>query len=97
MSIISECWFLSKLSYYLEIFFLNDLKKFVNNLSYYLVHTARNVLEFTKFLCHKDNVKFDDIYDVFEKRYLEIAKNVLNCLILFLILWNSREFSSNVS
>ena len=31
-------------------------------------------------LFYKGNVKFDDIYDVFEQRYLKIAKNVLNFL-----------------
>ena len=28
--------------------------------------TVRNFRKFTKFLCHKGNVTFDDIYDVFE-------------------------------
>ena len=29
-------------------------------------NTVRNVRKFTKFVCYKDNVKFDDIYVVFE-------------------------------
>ena len=29
-------------------------------------YTVRNVRKFTKLLCYKGNVKFDDINDVFE-------------------------------
>ena len=29
-------------------------------------YTVRNVQKFTKFLCYKGTVKFDDIYNVFE-------------------------------
>ena len=32
------------------------------------------------------NVKFDDIYDVFESDYLKTAKNVVNFVKIFLIL-----------
>ena len=39
------------------------------------IHTIRNVQEFTKFLCYKSNVKFDDIYDVCKSRYHNNAKN----------------------
>ena len=42
------------------------------------VYTVRNVRKFTKFVCYKSNVKFDEMYDVFEKRYLEIAKIVFS-------------------
>ena len=45
--------------------------------------TVRNVRKFKKILCYIVNVKFNDIYDGFEKRYLEIAKNVLNFLKIF--------------
>ena len=31
-----------------------------------LTYTVRNVWQFTKFVCYKGNVKFDDIDDVFE-------------------------------
>ena len=41
-----------------------------------LSHTFRNVRKFTKFLCYKG----------------KIAKNVLNFLKLFLIIWNLTEF-----
>ena len=37
--------------------------------------------------------KFDGIYDLFEYKYLKIAKIQLNCLKLFLMLRNSIEFS----
>ena len=50
------------------------------------LHTIRNVRKFTKFVCYKGNVKYDDINDAFEKRFLKIAKNVLNFLKFFLIL-----------
>ena len=40
--------------------------------------TARNIRKFTKFSCYKGNVKFDNIYDVFEERYLKITEIVLN-------------------
>ena len=29
-------------------------------------YTVRNVWKFTKCLCYKGNIKFNDIYDVFE-------------------------------
>ena len=29
-------------------------------------YTVRNFRKFTKFKCYKGNIKFDDIYDVFE-------------------------------
>ena len=29
-------------------------------------YTVRNARKFTKFLCYKGNVKFDDVDDVFE-------------------------------
>ena len=51
-----------------------------------MYNTVRNVRKFTKFVCYKRNVKFDDIYDIFEKMYFKIAKNVLNFLKVFLIL-----------
>ena len=31
-----------------------------------IFNTIRNIRKFTKFLCYKDNVKFDDIYDISE-------------------------------
>ena len=49
-------------------------------------YTVRNVRKFKKFLCYKGNVKFDDIYNVFELRYLKIAINVLHFLKFPLIL-----------
>ena len=55
--------------------------------------TVRNLQKFTKFLCYTGNVKFDDIYDIFEQRYLKIAKNVFKFLTIFLILWNLTVFS----
>ena len=58
-----------------------------------VICSVRNVRIFTKFVCYKGNVKFYDIYDVFEQRYLKISKNVLNFLKYFLILCNSTEFS----
>ena len=30
------------------------------------VYTVRSVRKFSKLLCYKVNIKFDDIYDVFE-------------------------------
>ena len=30
------------------------------------MYAVENVRKFTKILCYKGNVKFDDIYDVFE-------------------------------
>ena len=51
-----------------------------------LLYTDRNVRKFTKFLSYKRYVKFDDIYDVFKKKYLKIAINVLNFLEFVLIL-----------
>ena len=59
-------------------------------------YTVRNVRKFTKFLFHKGNVKFDDISDVFEYKYLKIAKNVLNFLKFFLILWNNWIFIKSI-
>ena len=50
------------------------------------MYTVRNDRKLTIFLCYKGNVKFHDNYDAFEKRYLKIAKNVLNFLKFFLIL-----------
>ena len=44
------------------------------------MYVVRNVRKFTKFSCYKGNVKFDDIYNLFEQRYLKIAKNVLDFL-----------------
>ena len=58
--------------------------------------TVKNVQKFIKFVCYKGNVKFDDIYDLFEWRYLKIAKNLLIFLKFFLISWNSTEFLLNV-
>ena len=31
-----------------------------------LIHTVGNVRKFIKFVCYEGNVKFDDIYGVFE-------------------------------
>ena len=36
----------------------------------FLKCTVRNVRKFSKFLCYKGNVKFDDIYDFFENKYI---------------------------
>ena len=53
-----------------------------------LSNTVGNSWKLTEFLCCKVNVKFDDIYDAFEYKYLKIAKNVPNFLKFFLILCN---------
>ena len=42
------------------------------------LYSVRNVQEFKKNLCYKGNVKFHNIYDVFENRSLKITKIVLN-------------------
>ena len=51
-----------------------------------LISHGNPAMPFKTFLCYKGNVKFDDIYDVFEYRYLNIAKIVLKFLTFFLIL-----------
>ena len=35
------------------------------NLIINITYTVRNIRKFTKFVCYKGIVKFDDIYDVF--------------------------------
>ena len=37
-------------------------------------YTVGNVRKFTNFLCYKGNVKFDDIYNVFDVTYLKLQK-----------------------
>ena len=59
--------------------------------------TVRKDRKFTTFLCYKGNVIFGEVYDVIEWRYLKIAKSILNFLKCYSILWNSTEFSWNVS
>ena len=41
-------------------------EKYDNNQYPNEIHRTVNVRKFTKLLCYKGNVKFDDIYDVFE-------------------------------
>ena len=66
------------MSYSTEHELLQQFSKAIGNC------TVRNVRQFRKFLCYKGNVQFDDIYYVFEQRYLKIVKNVLNFYKMYL-------------
>ena len=37
-------------------------------------YIVKNNRKFTKFLCYKGEVKFDDIHRVFDEKYLKITK-----------------------